>query len=106
MMFHHLAAVLKNQFPDKDKFLPERWLRSGPDSVPDAKCAHKFAYLPFGFGPRMCVGKRFAELEMETLIAKLVTNYHIEWSGPDMEYKTTMLTAPTGAMRFKFTPTN
>lgn len=53
----------------------------------------------------MCVGKRFAELEMEILVTRMIMDYHLEWVGPDMEYRSSMLTSPTGKMRFKFTPT-
>ena len=55
-------------FGKSDKFLPERFLKSHPDE--SIKSKHPFAYLPFGFGSRMCIGKRFAELEMEILISK------------------------------------
>ena len=54
-------------FPRPTEFLPERWL-PGHD---DIKCKHPFAFLPFGFGSRMCVGKRFADLEIETITAKV-----------------------------------
>ncbi|XP_026478439.1 cytochrome P450 12b1, mitochondrial-like [Ctenocephalides felis] len=103
MLYHHLAAKVKNQFPDSDKYLPERWLRTDPGSVPPAKSAHKFAYMPFGFGPRMCVGRRFAELEMEVLVTRLITNYQVDWNGPDMQYKSSLILGPTGPMRFRLT---
>ena len=64
------------------RFLPERWLRTNKEKEE----IHPFASLPFGHGPRMCIGKRFAELEMQMLLAKIVANYRIEWAGNDNFY--------------------
>lgn len=50
------------------EFIPERYLKSEP--FPELKTKQPFAFLPFGFGPRICIGKRLAELEMEILISK------------------------------------
>lgn len=50
------------------EFIPERFLKADP-SV-ELKGRQPFAFLPFGFGPRICIGKRLAELEMEILMAK------------------------------------
>lgn len=65
-------------FPRAKEFLPERWLPGGEA----LKCKHPFAFLPFGFGVRKCVGKRFADLEMETVLAKTFRNFSVEWNRP------------------------
>ncbi|KAH7978027.1 hypothetical protein HPB49_004254 [Dermacentor silvarum] len=36
---------------------------------------HAAAYVPFGLGPRECIGRRFALLELKTVLAKLVRTY-------------------------------
>ncbi|KAK3927038.1 putative cytochrome P450 12a5, mitochondrial [Frankliniella fusca] len=65
-------------FPRAKEFLPERWLSDNKE----LKTNHPFAYVPFGFGPRMCVGKRFASLELELLTAKIFRNFSLEWHHP------------------------
>lgn len=64
---HYVISNLEKYFPRSEEFLPERWLQS--DGV-----YHKFASLPFGYGRRMCLGRRFAELEMLVVISKVIIN--------------------------------
>jgi hypothetical protein len=49
------------------EFLPERWLKNPGDSL---YRIHPFASLPYGHGARMCLGRRFADLEIQILLAK------------------------------------
>jgi cytochrome P450 len=61
-------------FPDPDLFDPERWredpIRSG--KIP------RFAYFPFGGGPRVCVGAAFAMVEATLLLATIWQRYHLQ----------------------------
>ncbi|MFP8781401.1 cytochrome P450 [Hydrogenophaga sp. RWCD_12] len=57
-------------FPQAEKFLPERFLDGAPP-VP------KGAWMPFGVGPRVCIGQHFAQLEMALLGAMLLQRYDV-----------------------------
>ena len=46
-----VAGQLPDNFPEPEKFKPERWSRKNKDTV------NVFGSLPFGFGVRMCVGE-------------------------------------------------
>lgn len=51
------------------KFLPERWMKISQGGVEGN--LHPFATLPYGYGARMCLGRRFADLEMQILLCKV-----------------------------------
>ncbi|XP_045763944.1 cytochrome P450 CYP12A2-like isoform X2 [Maniola jurtina] len=71
----------EEQFPRAKEFIPERWIVNRNDPLYYGQ-AHPFVYCPFGFGSRSCIGKRIAELEMETVIAKIIENFRVGWIGP------------------------
>lgn len=56
---------------DPDAFVPERFL-------PGATPPDRFAYLPFGAGPRICIGAHFAIVEATLALAKIVARFEIE----------------------------
>lgn len=62
---HYVISNSERYFKEPSKFLPERWLKTSRE------CHHPFASLPFGYGRRMCLGRRFADLELQTITAKV-----------------------------------
>src|SRR6266581_7202659 len=56
---------------DPNAFIPSRFMPPAPP--PD-----RFAYLPFGVGPRICVGAHFALVEATLALAKLIGAFRIE----------------------------
>lgn len=83
---HSIISQKSQHFPKEEEFVPERWLRDNTGPLSSAN-AHPFAYMPFGFGPRTCIGRRFAELEMTTLIMKMVRNFQMDWNHPPMQIR-------------------
>jgi cytochrome P450 len=56
---------------DPDKFDPTRFLPSG-------KAHHRFAYFPFGGGPRICIGMQLAMIEAALVIATILQQFRLE----------------------------
>lgn len=61
-------------WPDPERFDPERFDPNASGTLP---ARHSYAYLPFGGGPRLCIGNQFALLEMQILLAMLVRTFSI-----------------------------
>ncbi|KAE9617719.1 hypothetical protein Lal_00027290 [Lupinus albus] len=75
------------QWDDADKFEPERWALDGPNPN---ETNQNFRYLPFGGGPRKCVGDLFATYETVVALAMLVRrfNFQIADGAPPVEMTT------------------
>jgi cytochrome P450 len=55
---------------DPDAFDPARFLG-------DAPLPHRFAYMPFGAGPRICIGAQFALTEACLVLAMIIQRFHV-----------------------------
>ena len=55
----------KNYWPEPEQFCPERFERSQEQKRPP------LAYVPFGGGPRNCIGAAFAQVESKVVLARL-----------------------------------
>ncbi|PPK86539.1 cytochrome P450 [Neolewinella xylanilytica] len=62
-------------YADPDAFRPDRMQE---DLI---KARHPFAYLPFGGGPRLCIGHHFALLEMQLFLAHLLGFFRVSAAG-------------------------
>ncbi|XP_077533800.1 cytochrome P450 3A13-like isoform X2 [Haemaphysalis longicornis] len=81
-----LAAIHRDPeyFPEPDKFNPERFLPVNKESV------KPFTYIPFGAGPRTCVGKRLGVVQAKTTLACLLSRVRLEPCSetmPALKYK-------------------
>lgn len=59
-------------FDEPNTFRPERW------EGDLAKQLHRYAYFPFGGGPRFCIGQAFAQLEAVLVLATLARSFDID----------------------------
>lgn len=58
-------------FKDPDKFDPDRWGTDACQKLP------RFAYFPFGGGPRQCIGAGFASMEALLLLATIASRFRL-----------------------------
>ena len=58
-------------FPEPEKFKPERFLKENADNI------IPYTWRPFGSGNRVCIGQRFAMMEMKIIIAKLLSKFKL-----------------------------
>ena len=111
----HLLAYQMSRdetvFEEPNVFRPERWLRGKKVSLQNRKfleAKEVFSSLPFGFGTRMCIGRRIAELELHLLLARIVQQFEIRYpaDADDVEPFFRGLMIPDRPVRVKFVDRN
>jgi cytochrome P450 len=78
---------------DPDRFDPDRFLPEHEAGRPRAQ------FMPFGYGPRTCIGSAFAMIEATAILATLVRGARFDWDGklePEPEARVTL--RPRGGM--------
>ena len=83
---------------DPGKFDPERF-------TPEAEAGHqRTQYMPFGFGPRTCIGNSFAMIEATALLATFVRAARFDWDGHCLPEPVNRVTLrPKGGMPLRVT---
>ena len=70
-MFQWVTQRDSRFFEEPGKFYPERWTQDFTDRLP------KYAYFPFGGGPRACIGNYFAMMEIVLLLATIGQQFRL-----------------------------
>lgn len=78
-------------FENPDEFRPERWTDDFEEELPD------YVYIPFGAGPRTCIGKQFALKEMQVAVPTIFQQYEMEYvPNEPMEFSVAHILEPAG----------
>jgi len=92
---HHNKAT----WPDPEAFDPDRFL---PERCRER---HPFAYLPFGGGPRLCIGNNMAVMQILLILASIIRKYDFTLAGnATVDIRPMMLLRPDGPIYLHFHP--
>ncbi len=95
----HVMHHNPQYFPEPERFDPERF------SAEHEEQRHKFAYVPFSSGPRVCIGNSFALLEARLLLATIVPRYHLKLvEGHRVETEVLMTQHVKGGLQVELVP--
>jgi cytochrome P450 len=86
-------------FPDPLRFDPDRWQEESAASIP------RFAYFPFGGGPRVCIGAGFAMMEATLLLAAVAQRFRLRLvPGQKIEPLASITLRPEHGIRVQLVP--
>ncbi len=84
---------LPDVFPDPEAFIPERFTAEARSALP------KGAYIPFGAGSRICIGKRFGQLVVKAVVVTILQRYRLDLApGFELEVDKLPTLSPRGGL--------
>ncbi|MBL1437115.1 MAG: cytochrome P450 [Rhodobacteraceae bacterium] len=94
-----IYALQRNEqlWPEPDAFKPDRFAKGAKYD--------RFAWLPFGDGPRVCIGAHFAMVEAQIILASLILRYKFEpVAGKDPVPEMVLTLRPKGGVWLRISP--
>ncbi|XP_011504175.1 PREDICTED: ecdysone 20-monooxygenase isoform X2 [Ceratosolen solmsi marchali] len=91
-----ISGLDEANFKDADKCIPERWL-----NAENYEPHSPFLVAPFGFGRRICPGKRFVEQALQLMVAKIIREFEIV-ADEEMVLQFEYIMAPKGPVTLAF----
>ncbi|KQM31936.1 cytochrome P450 [Rhizobium sp. Leaf68] len=88
---HHHAAI----WNEPEKFDPDRFLTDA------TKARHRYAYMPFGAGPRVCIGNAFAVMEAVAVLAVILQKMRLRTDGITPEPLMKVTLRPKTSLKMK-----
>ncbi|MEL6347537.1 MAG: cytochrome P450 [Myxococcota bacterium] len=94
-----IYAIHRNPeyWPDPDAFRPERFEGGLP------KKERKHTFMPFGAGPRICIGRNFAMLELSAILVSLLRRFDVQVLSESASYEAAITLAPTSHIDIQVT---
>jgi cytochrome P450 len=83
-------------WPEPERFDPARFV--------DGQDRPRYAYLPFGGGPRSCIGEHFAVLEASILLERLLGRFRVQALDPQIQTVAHVTLRPAGPVRVQLIP--
>ncbi|KAK3511227.1 hypothetical protein QTP70_033617 [Hemibagrus guttatus] len=94
-------TVMNMDYLDAATFNPERFTKENKESI------DQYAYMPFGLGPRNCIGMRFALVAMKLAVVEILQRFDISLSEETkvpLKLNSSGLLAPEEPIKILFTP--
>lgn len=100
LVLSYIYGIHRNplHWPDPDVFDPSRFEKANEAG------RHPFAHIPFGGGPRVCVGANLALMQMFLTLATIIRKYDFSLVHPHVDIDPMMILRPKGGMLMNFTP--
>jgi cytochrome P450 len=76
-----ITQRLEEFWPDPERFDPQRF------TAANVRGRHRFAWFPFSAGPRVCIGKQFAMLEGQLILAQVMREFRVNVDGKTLGFK-------------------